>query len=63
MRAHSPCGQDRRNLLSLTAALLVTTLAASHAPLASAQQSVTLLNVSYDPTRELYQDINKAFAA
>src|SRR5437660_12923421 len=23
---------------------------------------VTLLNVSYDPTRELYQDINKAFA-
>jgi sulfate transport system substrate-binding protein len=25
--------------------------------------TVTLLNVSYDPTRELYQDINKAFAA
>ncbi len=24
---------------------------------------VTLLNVSYDPTRELYQDFNKAFAA
>ncbi len=24
---------------------------------------VTLLNVSYDPTRELYQDYNKAFAA
>ena len=24
---------------------------------------VTLLNVSYDPTRELYQDINKSFAA
>jgi sulfate transport system substrate-binding protein len=24
---------------------------------------VTLLNVSYDPTRELYQEINKAFAA
>src|ERR1700758_4415146 len=28
-----------------------------------ASQDVTLLNVSYDPTRELYQDINKAFAA
>ena len=28
-----------------------------------AQSRVTLLNVSYDPTRELYQDINKAFAA
>src|SRR5262245_12500227 len=25
-------------------------------------QSVTLLNVSYDPTRELYQDFNAAFA-
>ena len=25
-------------------------------------QSVTLLNVSYDPTRELYQDVNAAFA-
>ena len=24
---------------------------------------VTLLNVSYDPTRELYVDLNKAFAA
>ena len=26
-------------------------------------QPITLLNVSYDPTRELYQDINKAFIA
>ncbi|HEY3520988.1 MAG TPA: sulfate ABC transporter substrate-binding protein [Rhodanobacteraceae bacterium] len=25
--------------------------------------SVTLLNVSYDPTRELYKDVNQAFAA
>jgi sulfate transport system substrate-binding protein len=24
--------------------------------------NVSLLNVSYDPTRELYQDYNKAFA-
>ena len=29
----------------------------------SAQAQVKLLNVSYDPTRELYQDVNKAFAA
>lgn len=29
---------------------------------AAAQRSVTLLNVSYDPTRELYQDYNAAFA-
>jgi sulfate/thiosulfate-binding protein len=26
-------------------------------------KDITLLNVSYDPTRELYQDVNKAFAA
>ncbi|PYV59774.1 MAG: hypothetical protein DMG91_00255 [Acidobacteria bacterium] len=30
--------------------------------LSSAAQNVTLLNVSYDPTRELYQDYNAAFA-
>src|SRR4051812_7874798 len=29
---------------------------------ASAAAQVTLLNVSYDPTRELYQDFNAAFA-
>jgi sulfate transport system substrate-binding protein len=29
---------------------------------ASAQQRVTLMNVSYDPTREFYQDYNAAFA-
>ena len=28
-----------------------------------AHADVTLLNVSYDPTRELYQEVNKAFAA
>jgi len=27
-----------------------------------AQQTITLLNVSYDPTRELYQDFNAAFS-
>jgi sulfate/thiosulfate-binding protein len=30
-------------------------------PFVSAQDNVTLLNVSYDPTRELYQDFNTAF--
>ena len=30
---------------------------------AGAQQQITLLNASYDPTRELYQEINIAFAA
>jgi len=30
---------------------------------AARAQQVKLLNVSYDPTRELYQDVNKAFGA
>ncbi len=33
------------------------------AGLAAAGKPVTLLNVSYDPTRELYQEVNAAFAA
>jgi sulfate/thiosulfate-binding protein len=48
----------RRHLLSMLWALSWA------APvLAAAPASVTLLNVSYDPTRELYEAINKAFAA
>ncbi len=39
--------------------LLLTALAL---PLAAPAATVELLNVSYDPTRELYQDFNKAFA-
>src|SRR5450830_1835140 len=48
----------RRHLinLSLAAALASTGL------LAFARQALTLLNVSYDPTRELYVDFNAAFA-
>ena len=42
----------------LAAALVVPTLLA---PCFAAE--TTLLNVSYDPTRELYQDIDRAFAA
>ena len=47
----------RTSRLLIVAAALV----AAVAPL-SAQNKVTLLNVSYDPTRELYQEINTAFA-
>ena len=42
-------------------ALLV--LAVSAAAFSAAAKDITLLNVSYDPTRELYVDFNKAFAA
>jgi sulfate/thiosulfate transport system substrate-binding protein len=37
-------------------------LLAAAGPLAPAARAVNLLNVSYDPTRELYQDFNAAFA-
>lgn len=42
--------------------LAALTLLASLAPSAVLAADVTLLNVSYDPTRELYQDIDAAFA-
>ena len=49
---------SRRRLfkLALVALLATATLGAT------AQQAVTLLNVSYDPTRELYVEFNAAFA-
>jgi sulfate transport system substrate-binding protein len=46
----------------LASAALAATLL-SLASLAAQAKDITLLNVSYDPTRELYQDFNKAFAA
>jgi sulfate transport system substrate-binding protein len=46
--------------IAIAAALLSASLALAPASRAAA---VTLLNVSYDPTRELYEDYNKAFAA
>ena len=41
---------------------LALALAAPAGGAAAAQEKATLLNVSYDPTRELYKDINAAFA-
>lgn len=43
---------------ALTAVVGVTSLA----PVVAQAKDVTLLNVSYDPTRELYQEYNAAFA-
>jgi sulfate/thiosulfate transport system substrate-binding protein len=48
----------RRSTLAAIAAMPLT-VATTHARAAD----VTLLNVSYDPTRELYRAINRAFAA
>ncbi|GAA0500341.1 sulfate ABC transporter substrate-binding protein [Pigmentiphaga daeguensis] len=49
-------------LLGRTLGIAVLAMAAAVSPVA-AQQKQTLLNVSYDPTRELYKDLDKAFAA
>jgi sulfate/thiosulfate transport system substrate-binding protein len=48
-----------RRIVPLAAGLLVTGLLASSALAAD----INLLNVSYDPTRELYAEFNKAFAS
>jgi sulfate transport system substrate-binding protein len=52
----------RFSLRALLGACAVFTLAATGATAAHAKD-VTLLNVSYDPTRELYVDFNKAFSS
>ena len=54
-----------RTRLAMTGSLALVALAAG-AGVAAAQgapKPVTLLNVSYDPTRELYEDFNHQFAA
>ncbi len=57
-----------RLILALGTVLPVTSMGLTMFPLsvdsqpALAQKNITLLNVSYDPTRELYQDFNAAFA-
>ncbi|WP_395704130.1 sulfate ABC transporter substrate-binding protein [Aquabacterium sp.] len=53
MSASHTFGSARRLLLALS-------IGAS--ALAAQAKEITLLNVSYDPTRELYADFNKAFA-
>jgi sulfate/thiosulfate transport system substrate-binding protein len=47
----------------IPASLLIVALIASSLPSSEAQSNnVTLLNVSYDPTRELYAEFNSAFS-
>ena len=48
----------KRRILTLALAAVLASAIGS----ASAQQAITLLNVSYDPTRELYAEYNVAFA-
>jgi len=53
----SPADTSRRSLVAAGALAALGPVARAAAP------GTTLLNVSYDPTRELYKEINAAFAA
>jgi sulfate transport system substrate-binding protein len=63
-RSNDPFAPNRRRLLTAAvgagAALAAAALITARAQAAAAP--VTLLNVSYDPTRELYKAVNAAFA-
>ncbi len=48
--------------MRISTLLSILLLSATIAAMPAARAEVTLLNVSYDPTRELYQDFNAAFA-
>ena len=54
-----PVTQRRRSLRGLLSALVLAAVTLGTTPAAHAE---TLLNVSYDPTRELYREFNEAFA-
>ncbi|MDP3659962.1 sulfate ABC transporter substrate-binding protein [Phenylobacterium sp.] len=57
---------SRRKLLGVAgagAAALAAPAALLGTPAQAQNKALTLLNVSYDPTRELYKDINAAYAA
>ena len=65
MSNHIQHPTTRRHLLSVVSSLALTATVAlgSLAPVAAHAKDITLLNVSYDPTRELYAEYNKAFSA
>ena len=48
-----------KTITTIIAAVILTALFSAQA---FAERKVSLLNVSYDPTRELYDDYNKVFA-
>jgi sulfate/thiosulfate transport system substrate-binding protein len=52
----------RRNFIKLPLAVALIAASSIAAPPAFAQAPITFLNVSYDPTRELYAEFNQAFA-
>ena len=54
--------RTRYKLTIVAAAILATTALISGTASSAQKKSITLLNVSYDPTREFYDEFNDAFA-
>ena len=52
----------RRDFIKIPPTIAIAAALAAAAGPSMAQQPVTLMNVSYDPTRELYAEVNRAFA-
>ena len=52
----------RRGVLATGAAMSAAPALLAGPALAAGAKPITLLNVSYDPTRELYKQINAAYA-
>jgi len=57
-----PIAKRRLLTLSLAALAVAGTLAGTSLPVVAQQKKIDLLNVSYDPTRELYAQYNALFA-
>ncbi|HEY2708656.1 MAG TPA: sulfate ABC transporter substrate-binding protein [Caulobacteraceae bacterium] len=54
---------SRRDLVTALGAAVGASMLTAGQVKAQARKPITLLNVSYDPTRELYKDINAAYSA
>lgn len=63
MSIADPLDHPSRRQALLTGMALSLPLIGSNPAAAATRKPVTLLNASYDPTRELYKDINAAFSA
>jgi sulfate/thiosulfate-binding protein len=52
----------KRTVMAILAAGVLSACGGAPGPTGDSQPAVEMLNVSYDPTRELYQEVNAAFA-
>lgn len=63
MQHHPFATKSFSSLACITALAAVALLGVASCQRKTADAGLTLLNVSYDPTREFYADVNKAFSA